>query len=68
MAFALNITVAVRRIKIYRANIHGMIVQHIQYINAGKTATGMPGIGVVDIFQDVLPVFDRFFMKICCTH
>ena len=50
MSLALNIPVPVRRSKIFRADIHYMIIKHIQNINARQTSTGMAGIGTEDIF------------------
>src|SRR6476620_7302989 len=68
MAFTLNIAIPFRRMEISRTHIHGMIVQHVQYIDTRQATSGMTGISMKDILQNILPVQYRLLLKLICRH
>ena len=58
MAFAVDIAIAVRISKILRRDIHNVIVQHIQDIDARKAAGGMTGAAALNHGQDCLAILN----------
>jgi hypothetical protein len=60
MTFALDIIVTVGTLKRLRVDPEDAVVEHVEDVEAGEIAAGVPGTTALDELQEFFAVLDRF--------
>jgi len=68
MPFTLYVPVTKRIFDIIRTYIQHLVIQNTYDVNTGKTAPCMSGAGILDIIQQLLPVFYSFYFEFISGH